>query len=151
MTLLIVSFGLLACREPAPPQADAVDPACRKAEGISPGTRLAAATDDATPRFAIKVRGPGEIGLAGFIKKHSVTIIDLATSQVAAHATTEVCRASFVTLPTEAGGYGEYCVVIDPLEKQGYSTFDLGFSSQPHTAVDAGVSDPAADPCGEGG
>lgn len=145
LTLTLVSFVLLACREPAPPKSDAVDPACTRAEAISPGTRLAAATDDTSPRFAVKVRGPGELAVAGFVHKHSVRIIDLGTTQIAAQATTNVCTPSYIALPTEAGGYGEYCVILEPLEKQGYSTFDLDFSNEKHEQV---PSDQAAKLCG---
>lgn len=147
---LFLGLALLACRGSSPPKGDGLDPACRKAEGISPGTRLAAATDESAPRFAVKLRGPGEIGIAGFVHKHSVRIIDLGTGEVASQTSATSCKASYIPLPTEAGGYGEYCVLIEPLEPSGYSTFDLGFSSQPH-ARDAGVDDTASNLCGPHG
>lgn len=137
LTLALVGIVLVACRESTTPKADTVDPACKSAEALSPGTRLAAATDDASPRFAVKVRGPGELAVAGFVHKHSVRIIDLGTTQVASQATTNVCTPSYIPLPTESGGYGEYCVIVEPLAKQGYSTFDLDFSSQKHEQVAA--------------
>lgn len=146
--LTLTALGLLvfACKEAAPPKNDVGgDPACRTAEAISPGTRLAAATDDATPRFAVKVRGPGELAVAGFVHKHGIRIVDLGSHQVAAQATTNVCTPSYVALPTESGGYAEYCVILEPLEKQGYSTFDLDFSTQKHEPV---ASDQAAKLCG---
>lgn len=146
-TALAMLVGLLfiACKDPAPPKGDTVDPVCRTAEHISPGTRLAAATDDASPRFAIKVRGPGELALAGFVHKHSVRIVDMGSSQVASQATTSVCTPNYVPLPTAEGGYGEYCVILEPLEKQGWSTFDLDFANQKHEQVPA---DQAAKLCG---
>ena len=145
LSLAFVSFVLFACKESTPPKADKVDPACRSAEAISQGTRLAAATDDASPRFAVKVRGPGELALAGFVHKHSVRIIDLGSSEVAAQATTTVCTPSYVALPTPEGGFANYCVILEPLEKNGYSTFDLDFSGQKHEQVPA---EQAAKLCG---
>jgi hypothetical protein len=145
LTLTFVSFVLLACKESAVPKGDSADSACRTAEFVSPGTRLSAATDDTAPRFAMKLCGPGELAIAGFVHKHSVRIVDLGSHQVATQATTDVCVPSYVPLPTPEGGYGEYCVIIEPLEKQGYSTFDLDFSGAKHEHV---PPDQAAKLCG---
>lgn len=146
--VLIVPLACLvvgACKDPLPPKGDSLDPACRSAEHISPGTRLAAATDDASPRFAVKVRGPGELALAGFVHKHSVRILEIGSGQVASQATTNVCTPSYVPLPTPEGSYGEYCVLLEPLEKQGWSTFDLDFAAQKHEHL---PDDQAAKLCG---
>ena len=129
-------FVLAACGggggEAKAPKKDSIEGVCQMAEAISVGTRLAAATDDTAPRFAVKVRGPGELALAGFLHVHNVSIIDMGTKQVAARATARTCAASYVPLPTESGGYGEYCVVFEPIEVKGWSTFDLDFSKEPH-------------------
>lgn len=129
-------FLLAACGsgggESKAPKKDSIEGICQTAESISVGTRLAAATDDSAPRFAVKVRGPGELALAGFLHVHNVSIIEMGSKQTVAKTTARTCAASYVPLPTESGGYGEYCVVFEPIEVKGWSTFDLDFSKDPH-------------------
>lgn len=130
---VVLALTLLGCKEAAPPQKSGVDPVCRTADSIAPGTRLAAATDSATPRYAVKVQGPGELGFAGFVAEHDVTLIDLGTGQVATRTTSALCGATYLALPTESGGYGQYCVIVEPRDKKGYSTFDIDLAKEPHT------------------
>lgn len=133
----LVVFLLVACGggsggEAKAPKKDSIEAVCQTAEAISVGTRLSAATDDTAPRFAVKVRGPGELALAGFLHVHNVSIIEMGSKQTVARTTARTCAASYVPLPTESGGYGEYCVVFEPIEVKGWSTFDLDFSKEPH-------------------
>jgi hypothetical protein len=129
--LFVAAFAsLVACKQAEPPKKDAANP-CKGAVDLSVGSRLAAATDESEPRFALHVRGSGELGFAGFVHGHSVKVFEAATGKIVAQAKTGVC-ASYVTLPTEPGGFGDYCVVLDPLEPNGYSTFDLAFTAEPH-------------------
>jgi hypothetical protein len=137
---------IAACGGPPPPKGPQPDPACAKPESLSPGSRLAASTDSATPKFALRVRGPGELALAGFVNPHEVTVYDLGTGAVASH-TVVGCTAKWVKLPTEAGGFGDYCVVIEPKKPKAYSTFDLGFTTEPHPPLTADQEADAAKLC----
>lgn len=131
--LVTVALAVIACRGAEAPPRGGVDPICRTADTIAPGTRLAAATDSATPRFAVKLQAPGELAFAGFVKEHDVTLIDLGTGEIATRTTTTLCGASYLPLPTEAGGFGQYCVILEPRDKKGFSTFDIDLSKDPHT------------------
>lgn len=125
----------------------AVDPLCRTAEQLAPGSRLAAATDGATPRYAVSVRGPGELVMAGFVNEHDAILLDAKTGETLSRTSTGSCSAKFIKLPTEAGGYGEYCVVFEPTKPKAYSTFDLGFQKEPHTPPTEAQAAEAAKMC----